>query len=215
MPALLRSNFPKPRIWTPNLSPILTFSGSSEMFVSSHNKLLDSKFILQKNMADNVEVVCPFCNEVLLKVDIKAHIGLEHIEHLGFNASNIAAKETIDLKEAKTHFCRHCNIGFSSSKILTKHNETVHSKKEKAYSCDQCHKSYKLYCGLQRHKRTFHRQVRYKCDKCHKSYSDHTTLRRHQQNVHEGVKQNCNQCDRHFLSYQGLRQHKMKVHNSI
>ena len=52
-------------------------------------------------MADNVEVVCPFCNEVLLKGEIKAHIGLEHVEHLGFTASNVATKETINLKDAK------------------------------------------------------------------------------------------------------------------
>ena len=51
-------------------------------------------------MADNVKVVCPFCNENFLKADIKAHNGLEHIEHLGFTAANADAgsEETIDLK---------------------------------------------------------------------------------------------------------------------
>ena len=49
-------------------------------------------------MADNVEVVCPFCNEIFLKNEIKAHIGLEH---LGFTTPNVATEETIDLKDAK------------------------------------------------------------------------------------------------------------------
>jgi KRAB domain-containing zinc finger protein len=181
------------------------------------------------------EVQCYFCSQVLLRIDIKAHMFKSHGRYCGqkFGAprpfkchvcneslvkelkdtpGHVCFVNTTVKKKGEPYKCETC--GFLCVKIrqLTRHIQSIHCE-DRPFECSQCDYKAKLYVELDKHIRRVHdKEKNSVCGKCGDKFFDGSDLSSHKKKKHRSrlviTEWPCNTCEKMFESKRSLAAHR-------
>ena len=103
------------------------------------------------------------------------------------------------------HMCTVCNVNFSRSDKLKRHQETKHG--DASYICLQCGKSFNRDDNRKRHQRTC-QSSHFKCPRCHGLKQNIQDLTAHMKRC---PVPSCEECQQEFVELDQLKQHQ-KTH---
>ena len=180
------------------------FKHGLKRHLKAHENNLEKKCDLCSKTYKNYEIhfkayhdsaTCPICGKLFeLKKRLYDHIRTVHRLNGEFE-------------------CELCLKKFKGTSMLNVHKKTVHGPKDK--ECDSCDMKFTNSGDLKKHNDRVHLKiVKFNCDICNKFLSSKALLRFHTKSVHEKKKDyECDICKKCFTQPGHLQAHRRRIHN--